>query len=59
MKGKVKLMVIVLDDDAIDDIKNGGLIKITMNMAVQEGETIGIASQKWIESLDKEEGNEN
>lgn len=59
MKGKVKLMVIVLDDDAIDDIKNGGLIKITMNMAVQEGETIGIAGQKWIESMDKEEGNEN
>ena len=43
-------MVIILNDENIEALKNGELVMATIN-----GETIGIATQKWIDNCDKED----
>lgn len=43
-------MVIILADEDLEAIKNGELVRVTIN-----GETIGIATQKWVDNCDKED----
>ena len=43
-------MVIILADEDLESIKNGEMVRATIN-----GETIGIATQKWVDEMDKED----
>ena len=43
-------MVIILNDENIEALKNGELVMATIN-----SETIGIATQKWVDNCDKED----
>lgn len=43
-------MVVILTDEDLENIKNGEMVRATIN-----GETIGIATQKWVDNCDKED----
>ena len=48
-------MVVILTDEDLDAIKNGEMIEVKSVMDIPAGGTFGIATQKWIEDINKEE----
>lgn len=48
-------MVVILTDEDLEAIKNGEMIEAKSVMDIPAGETFGIATQKWIEDINKED----
>ena len=48
-------MVIILDEEEVDRLKEGKMVRVSMPAATSNGEMIGIATQKWANNFDKYE----
>ena len=48
-------MVVIINDESLEDLRNGKLVKAETPIPIQAGETFGIATQKWVDKMNKEE----
>ena len=48
-------MVVILNDEDLEAIKKGHMIKVKTVVDVPAGGTFGIATQKWVDDIDKED----
>ena len=48
-------MVVILTDEDLDAIKNGEMIEVKSVMDIPAGGTFGIATQKLVDDINKEE----
>ena len=48
-------MVVILNEEALEDLKDGKMIKVETYIPISAGETFGIATQKWVDEMDKKE----
>ena len=48
-------MIVILTDEDLDTIKNGEMIEVKTSVDVTAGETFGIATQKLVDDINKED----